>query len=77
MQDKVFSKRTVDTESVGNEALGPPRPKKNPVISTTIAKTVIERAVNIGTIVTPCSWNNVQILSLKIYIFQQTFQWFA
>ena len=42
MQDKGFSKRTVDTESVGNEALGSPLPKKTPVISTTIVKTVIE-----------------------------------
>ena len=73
MQDKVFSKRTLDTESVGNEALGPPRPKKTPVISTTIVKTVIERAVNIGTIVTPCSWNNVQILSPKDLYFSTNF----
>ena len=55
------------------EALGPLLPKKTPVISTAIVKMVIERAVNIGTIVTRCSWSNAQILSPKDLYFSTNF----
>ena len=47
------------------EAAEPPSPQKTPVIAITVDGTAIERAVNVDTIVIPCSQNKVRIRSIK------------
>ena len=43
------------------------------LISITIVRMVIERAVSIDTIVTPCSQNRVQFFPSKMHLYQVTF----